>query len=153
MYYIQYKLNLKQTPLQSIQVPINFKCPEYRGFTLSRACFFSRHKKGPFYKPPFNAYPFVKFSRRFELIFVPSGPSVLFHSTTTSVYWGTRRSCTASLDQYPAFSWGAASSVSQSFLADSRHLHHCVMSYHSSLGKVSDISHPHSATCYIHSKS
>ena len=28
------KLNLKQTPLQSIQVPINFKCPEYRGFTL-----------------------------------------------------------------------------------------------------------------------
>ena len=36
MYYIQYKLNLKQTPLQSIQVPINFKCPEYRGFTLLR---------------------------------------------------------------------------------------------------------------------
>ena len=34
MYYIQYKLNLKQTPLQSIQVPIDFKCPEYRGFTL-----------------------------------------------------------------------------------------------------------------------
>ena len=34
MYYIQYKLNLKQTPLQSIQVPINFKCPEYREFTL-----------------------------------------------------------------------------------------------------------------------
>ena len=29
MYYIQYKLNLKQTPLQSIQVPINFKCPEF----------------------------------------------------------------------------------------------------------------------------
>ena len=37
-------------------------------------------KKGPFYKPPFNAYPFVKFSRRFESILVPSGPSVLFHA-------------------------------------------------------------------------
>ena len=31
MYCIQYKLNLKQTPLQSIQVPTNFKCPEYIG--------------------------------------------------------------------------------------------------------------------------
>ena len=54
MYYIQYKLNLKQTPLQSIQVR-----PWNSSFTLAcRSEGRSKSSKGPFF-PGYNYfYPY-----------------------------------------------------------------------------------------------